>query len=257
MEDQQRMSFFYQLFDATLPRLGRGDASSTNKALDLLLSSKPPSSDAELKVLDIGCGNGAQTLELAKRINGSILAVDNHQPYLDELQQRAESFGLAERIQPHLGDMRTLDWAAGSFDLIWSEGALYAIGLREGLLACHRLLVPDGLVGITDIAWLRPNPPQECKQFFVSECPFMTNVDALLDIIADCGFKLLDYFVLQESAWWLDYYGPLEERLKLFRTQSATDPERMGMIESVQTEIELYRQYSDYYGYVFCLMQRS
>ena len=50
-------------------------------------------------VLDIGCGNGAQTLQLAKRLNGDILAVDNHPPFLDELQRRAKTAGLAASSQ--------------------------------------------------------------------------------------------------------------------------------------------------------------
>ena len=40
------------------------------------------------RILDIGCGNGAQTLCLAATLGGRITAVDNHQPYLDELERR-------------------------------------------------------------------------------------------------------------------------------------------------------------------------
>jgi cyclopropane fatty-acyl-phospholipid synthase-like methyltransferase len=128
----------YEIFDSSLPRLSPGDKIYTKKALDMLYDGKPvPDS---LKVLDIGCGNGAQTIELAKRINGTITAVDNHLPYLEELMKRAEKQGIAEKIKPLLKDMAHMEMSESSFDLIWSEGALYSIGFAEGLKLCGRLL---------------------------------------------------------------------------------------------------------------------
>jgi len=38
MNQQEQMAFFYELFDAKLPRLGPGDDFSTKKALDMLLA---------------------------------------------------------------------------------------------------------------------------------------------------------------------------------------------------------------------------
>jgi cyclopropane fatty-acyl-phospholipid synthase-like methyltransferase len=73
-------------------------------------------------VLDLGRGNGAQTLELARHIKSGILAVDIHQPYLDELERRARAQGLAERIKTRNQDMAELEPQDGPFDLIWAEG---------------------------------------------------------------------------------------------------------------------------------------
>ncbi len=85
MNQQEQMAFFYELFDARLPRLGPGDDFSTKKALNILHAVKPQHNDnlsaTPLKILDIGCGNGAQTLQLARYLDGTILAVDNHQPF--------------------------------------------------------------------------------------------------------------------------------------------------------------------------------
>jgi len=106
MNDNEQMEFFYEIFDTSLPRLGPGDDHSTMIALDVLLSTRPKLSDdpapVRLRVLDIGCGNGAQTIQLAKHIDGTILAVDNHQPFLDELQRRAEAEGVSDKIQLYL-----------------------------------------------------------------------------------------------------------------------------------------------------------
>ena len=103
MDDNKPPEFFYRIFDASLPRLGAGDDRSTVQALDMLRSVKPGLTD-KIRVLDLGCGNGAQTIQLAKHIDGTILALDNHQPFLDELQRRAEAKGVSEKIQLWLKD---------------------------------------------------------------------------------------------------------------------------------------------------------
>lgn len=260
MDQQEKMQFFFEIFDSSLPRLGPGDEASTKKALNLLLSAKSRSKVAadfaRLKILDIGCGNGAQTIALAKNIDGTIVAVDNHQPYLTEMQRRAESEGVSGKIQPCLKDMCDLDPEKGSFDLIWSEGALYIMGFREGLAVCQQLLAPGGLLAVSELSWLQPDPPEECRQFFANEYPAMVDIDANLATIKSCGYDLLGHFTLPESAWLDTYYAPLEHRLQSFLKEYAAEPERVEIIYSIQREIEIYRRYSRYYGYEFYLMQQ-
>ena len=53
---------FYEIFD-NLPRGGSGDNESTRKAFSLL-KNLPESTN----ILDVGCGPGMQTIELAKLI---------------------------------------------------------------------------------------------------------------------------------------------------------------------------------------------
>ncbi len=261
MDHNEQMDFLYELFDASLPRLGPGNNHSTEQALGTLLSAglNPLDEPGATKagVLDIGCGNGAQTLQLAKHIDRTILAVDNHQPFLDELQRRAEAEGASDKIQPCLKDMCDLGLDEGSFDLIWSEGALYSMGFQEGLAACHSLLAPGGFLAASELTWLRPDPPAECREYFAYEYPAMADIDTNLANIKQCGYDVVSYFTLPESAWWESFYNPLGNRLQLLRKQYATNPERLMLIDSAQLEIEQYRKHSCYYGYVFYLMQRG
>ena len=149
MNEQEQMQFFYEIFDASLTRLGPGEDDSTKKALDALLSYRVDYCDksleaTRLRILDLGCGNGAQTIQLAKQTNCTILAVDNHQPFLDELRRRAEIEGVSGKIQTQLGDMRELKLERESFDIIWSEGALYSMGFLKGLETYHAQLIQTG-----------------------------------------------------------------------------------------------------------------
>jgi SAM-dependent methyltransferase len=259
MESDKLPEFFYEIFDASLPRLGAGNEASTLKALEMLRAAGPQHKNTAARcatrILDIGCGNGTQTLVLARHTDGSILAVDNHQPFLDELQRRAEAAGVSGRIQVSLRDMRSLNASDGPFDLIWSEGALFVMGFREGLAACCSLLAPGGGLAASEMCWLRPDPPAACRQFFAAAYPALTDIETNLAAIRACGYEVVGHFPQPESAWW-ELYHPIEERLGRLRKQRAAEEEKLSMIEGIQKEIDLYRQYAAFYGNVFFVMRR-
>ncbi len=261
MDEQEQWRLFYEIFDPSFPRLGPGDDASTLRALNSLLDAGRRGTDrpqpARMRVLDIGCGPGAQTLELARHLDGTIVAIDNHQPYLDELERRARAEGLTEKIRPCLKDMHALSEEDGVFDLVWAEGSLFVVGFQAGLEACFARLAPGGLAAVSELAWLLPDPPAECAEFFAGEYPGMLDLTANETLIADCGFELVDEFVLPDSSWWDSYYHPLEARLALYRDKLAGDPEKGKLLEWMQTEIDMRRKYPEYYGNVFFLLRRQ
>jgi len=260
MNEEEGMGLIYEIFDPSMPRLGPGDSDSTKKALGAALAALPDgvhaASSTELRILDVGCGNGAQTLRLAGLTKASIVAVDNRQPYLDELQRRAEHEGVADRVRTRCVDMADMGLDEKSFEVVWSEGALYCMGFREGLEACHRLLVPRGVMAVTELTWLRSDVPAECRDFFASEYPVMTDTDTNVATIKGCKYEMLSVFTLPSDAWISDFYAPLERRLQAMREKYASDPERLALIDSCQTEIDIHGKYSDFYGYVFYVMRR-
>ncbi len=255
------MEFFYEIFDPSLPRHGPGDDKWTQKALEVLL---PPGEKRRgtgegrtLKVLDLGCGTGPQTIVLARALGSPILAVDNHEPYLAELRRRAQATGVLDVLETRLADMRQLRLPPGSFDIVWSEGALYVLEFTKGLEVCRDLLAPGGLMAVTELCWLRPDPPQACRTYFEREYPAIMDIPANLAAIEKSGLEIVGHFTLPESSWLDNYYAPLEARLRLLRREYATDPGKLEMIEGVQAEIDLYRRYSSWYGYEFFMMRRQ
>ena len=86
------MEYFYELFSG-LPRGGPGDNKSTQKAFSYLKNLT-----AEPLILDIGCGHGMQTLELARISKGKIIALDNYQPFLDILMHNAIKEGYSANL---------------------------------------------------------------------------------------------------------------------------------------------------------------
>jgi len=233
-----------------LPREGPGDDESTLRAFEML-----EGLPAAASILDIGCGPGAQTVALACRaVQSKIVAVDTHQPFLDDLSRRAAKAGVAERIQPLNISMFELSFDA-QFDLIWSEGAIYIIGFEEGLRKWRPLLKPGGYVAVTEISWLKPDVPKPALDFWLEAYPEMETVEENLARLSRAGYRALGHFALPESAWWQDYYNPMAVRIENMRHKYRGNEEAQNILDMEYAEIELYRKYSAYYGYVFYVMQ--
>src|SRR5689334_394587 len=90
---ERKRAVFWEIHHG-MPRQGPGNRQSTARAL--AMCAELP---AEPRILDVGCGPGIQTIELAERTDGDIVAVDLHQPYLEELEARAQQARVSNRIQ--------------------------------------------------------------------------------------------------------------------------------------------------------------
>lgn len=235
-----------------LPREGPGNQQSTARALALIdeLPQAP-------EVLDIGCGPGMQTLDLAGLLPGArIEAVDAHQPFLEDAARRAEAAGCADRIRFSVGDMRSLEFDAERFDLLWCEGAAYIMGISEALAAWRALLKPGGAIAFTEAVWLTNEPPETLADWWQSEYPAMGDIQACLDKVTNAGYELIDHFVLSECAWWDDYYKPMEARIAALRVELEGDVPGLEALEAHQLEIDYFRRWSAHYGYLFVIARK-
>jgi SAM-dependent methyltransferase len=211
----------------------------------------------DARVLDIGCGPGMQTVDLARLTGCPVTALDNYEPLLDELRQSIEEAGFSGNITPVNGSMFDLPFPEGTFDLIWAEGSIYIMGFDAGLAKWKSFLKPRGCVAVTELTWLQDNPPLEARSFWNREYPAMRDVERNCAGGQAQGYSLLGCFPLPERAWWDSYYTPLEERVALLRRKYAGNTESLGVLQSIVDEIDLYRKYSDWYGYVFYVFQRK
>ena len=69
-------------------RQGPGSEKDTLKALEFI----DLPADRKLKIADIGCGSGGQTITLAQNLNGQITAVDMFPEFLNELNTKAQIY---------------------------------------------------------------------------------------------------------------------------------------------------------------------
>jgi SAM-dependent methyltransferase len=234
-----------------LPREGPGRELYTRRAFEMLPHLERP------RILDIGCGPGAPTIELARLSDGEVIGIDIHQQYLDQLQTRIDGAGLGGRVRAERMSMFDIDFVDAAFDVVWAEGAIYIIGFERGLAEWRRLIRPGGFMAVHEMCWLRPDPPEEIAEFWRAAYPAITSIEGNLAVIDAAGYRLLGHFTLGEDAWWPDYYSPLEQRIEMLRSKYADDVAALSQLDEEQQEIDLYRKYKDWYGSVFFVMQRS
>jgi len=241
--------FFYQVFES-LPRQGPGCAGATKKVFSLL----PPLPD-DAKILDVGCGSGTQTRDLARLTGGTITAVDNHQPFLDAVNKKADEDGTAGRIKTVCASMDALPFEPGQFDLIWSEGAIFIVGFENGLNLWKPFLKKGGYMVVSDADWFEPGPPEELVKWWESEGYVPVPEDEMKERVTRAGLRLIATYRLPESGWWENYHVPMLARIAEFRKTHGTDPAHAALLDALEHEADMYRQYKRYYGYTFFVMQ--
>ncbi|MCA9705325.1 MAG: methyltransferase domain-containing protein [Myxococcales bacterium] len=250
LDDPRQRTVFFELHQG-LPREGPGSRSCTRRALERV-GPLPPAP----AVLDVACGPGMQTLDLALLLpQARITAVDLHPGFVQEARRRVQAQGWDDRIEVLEGDMRALPFGPASFDLVWCEGAAYIMGLTDALRAWAPLLRDHGRIALTEIAWLRDDVPAALREGWEADYPAMTDVEGCRTRVREAGLVLVDDFVLPESAWWDDYYRPLEARLEQLERTHAGDPAAEVVLQGHRDEIEMYRELSTYYGYVFFVLK--
>ncbi len=240
---------FFEIFEL-LPRQGPGDDASTKKAFRKL-TELPRSPE----ILDIGCGVGKQTMTLAKLTSGKIIALDNHSPFIEILKRKIDQAGYSNRINCVIGDMASMEFADKSFDLVWSEGSSFIMGLENALKSWKRLLRPRGYMVISDLVWFKEDPPKEIKDFFVRIGAQMEHYKHIYSIIESAGYKLVYYFPLPDRSWWTNYYIPMEKVIAEMKIKYKGNNDVQPTFDMLQLEKDMYKKYSKYYGYGFYIMQ--
>ena len=115
-------------FFSTMERQGSGSPDVTLKALSFI-----DNLNEESQIADLGCDTGGQTMTLADHVKGKITALDLFSNFIDILNQKANQWGLQNRVKGIVGSMDNLPFGEEELDLIWSEGAIYNIGFERGL----------------------------------------------------------------------------------------------------------------------------
>ena len=209
------------------------------------------------KILDIGCGTGAQTITLAKNTAAQITAVDMLPQFLEKLMKKAKEENLLNRITAKEMLMDQLAFDERSFDVIWSEGAIYNIGFEKGLSMWKKYLKDDGYLVVSEISWLTDTRPEEVEQYWVNVYPEMDTVENKLSVIEKCGYTSVAHFPLDDKCWIDHYYQPLLENADAFLKKYDYADEVKQFLEAGENEADMYNRFKDYYSYVFYIAKKK
>ena len=234
-------------------RQGPGGDAETEQALNLAMVDRA----APLKVADIGCGTGASAILLAQLLNARITAVDFLQDFLDVLEERAESMGVADRISTLACSMDNLPFADEELDVMWSEGAIYNIGFEKGVADWRRYLKTGGLLIASEITWITDSRPPELQNHWDSEYPEIDVASAKIRVLEKHGYSPFGYFVLPEHCWMDQYYRPMQARFEDFLNRNGNSAEARAIVAAEQLEIDLYETYMDHISYGMYIAKKA
>ena len=185
----------------------------TRKAFRILPKIKAP------QILDVDCGSGTPTLELAKLSNGKVTGIDIDQSSLNKLTEKIREKGLSNKVFTERCSLLNIDFPKETFDIIWAEGVIHTIGFERGLKELRRLLRQAGFLVIHDGVKYISNKIKKTT---------------------DLGYTLIDYFTLPNDAWWVHYFEPLERLIEEHR-KKAKNKKSLNILTKFQTEVEMYK----------------
>jgi len=157
------------------------------------------------RICDAACGPGADIPALlAAAPQGHVTAIDKH--FADAAQA---AHGEDPRVTVRSGDMAAL---TGPYDVIWCAGALYFLGVTEGLTAWAPALAPDGAVAFSEPCWFTDSPLNH--DFWEG---YDTGTEAqIAERVHAAGYETIATRRLSDAAWEA-YYTPMEARIAQLR----------------------------------------
>ncbi|MBI5458817.1 class I SAM-dependent methyltransferase [Methanobacterium sp.] len=183
----------------------------TIKAFKLLPEIENP------RILDIGCGTGVPTVELAKISGGDVTGLDDNATSLNMLKTKIKARGLDKQVRVINDSIFTMDFPEESFDIIWAEGSVFVMGFENSIKNWRRFLKSDGFLVIHDDS---------------------KDKDKKLELIKKHGYRLIDEFELSHQVWWDEYYKPLKLLIKNFKDKHPDDQNLITELNIDQMEID-------------------
>ncbi len=174
------------------------------------------------RVLDVGCGPGTVTVDLASRVApGEVVGVDRSAKVLEAAVEHAQEKG-ADNVTFRVGDAYALDFPDDSFDVVHAHQVLQHLtdpvaALRE----MRRVTRPGGVVAVRDadyaaMTWYPEHHGLDEWQALYHEVTEANGAEAdagrrLLSWVRDAGFDpagiapgagIWCYATPEDRAWW-------------------------------------------------------
>jgi len=122
-----------------------------------------------------------------------------------------------------------------SFDIIWSEGSIFAIGFNKGLREWRKFLKNNGFLVVHD----------EIK-----------GMDNKLNMIIEAGYILINHFILSEDVWWTEYFSHLEKSVLDLKNKYLNNKKIEKILKKEKNEIDMFKRNPKDFCSVFYIMKK-
>ena len=142
-------------------------------------------------VLDLGCGEGKQSIELAKRFGFSVAGVDPVRRHIELAKEAAKAAGIAARFE--LGRAEAIPLADASVDLVWCREVMVLVAdLGAAFAECRRVMREDGWMLLYQMFATGLLEPREAERLFGRTYSQAASWDAQMveEAFVGAGFKI-------------------------------------------------------------------
>lgn len=159
------------------------------------------------RILDVGCGSGVVTREIAQRVipGGKVVGTDSSAAFLSIARDYADAAGCGHVIEWRLADCRALRFADGHFDAVIAATVLAHVpGAERALTEMVRVTRPGGRVAVFD---------------FDGDGLFFTHPDRNLTrriVAAQCDYGAVNGHLIREMPGILTKLGLEDVKAKAF-----------------------------------------
>jgi ubiquinone/menaquinone biosynthesis C-methylase UbiE len=229
-----------------LEQRGRADdeVAARNAYLDLLAVMPGE------RVLDVGCGSGVVTRELARRVasEGLAIGVDPSPALLTVARELADQQGLGEWVDFRVGDARVLPFTDAEFDVVIAVTALsHFPGGEHVIPEFMRVTRPGGRVGVFDRdpdSFIIAHPDRVLTRRIVSAFSDQANVDGWLarrlpSLFAEAGLhdvRIRAFTPLETDTEGFYAGAALRAADAAVQTEAISEQERQRWVDAVRSE---------------------
>lgn len=126
-----------------------------------------------MRILDLGAGNCAESVFLAKQYGVRVCALDRCMD-VTECRERAGANGVAHLVTPLASDVTDLPFSQGSFDRVIAINSYLYFGTDDAYLPyLCTFLKPGGFIGIGSPCYSRELPPDAPRELLYSKPDFI------------------------------------------------------------------------------------
>lgn len=187
------------------------------------------------RILDIGCGSGVPTIELAKLSGGEVTGIDIDQSCIDEFNRKITEENLASRVKAINLSLFEMKFPDENFDVVWSEGVIGTIEFERSLKEWRRLLKHNGYLVI---------------HYQVSRAA------DVLPRIPQLGYSLVDTVPLPADAWWTEFYEPLEEKMSTLLHKYRNTSDAVKLLKKYKSEMDMVKKNPLNFRSAFYIMKK-
>lgn len=211
--------------------------------------------NSKSKILDIACGRGIASINLAKKYGCKATAVDLLSELIEDGKKIAAKEGVAQNIDFIAADFNKLHFPKNSFNLIIAEGgALSYIGKDSGLKRGYRLLKKRGYIEVSDLILRTKHISRRVKDVFAPGKMDIETEESYRTLLNLNGFEIVFCSHIAQQ-YWDTYYENIRQNLKnrkgIFSEKSFR--------EELAKEIEIfYKQKGlEQLGYIFIVARKK